>query len=117
LIVLSVLFNYLWIPVYGIEGAAFATLLAFLIYNLLRCILLWFKFQFLPFSKAQFTCLLIGLITFGVVWCMPSFKNFVIDIMFKSFLIMMLYGGTHLLLKVSEDINKLVTQLYQKITH
>jgi len=51
LIILSVLFNYLWIPVYGIEGAAFATLLAFLIYNLLRCILLWLKFQFLPFSR------------------------------------------------------------------
>lgn len=114
LIILSILFNYLWIPTYGIDGAAFATLLAFLIYNLLRCILLWLKFKFLPFSKAQFACLLIGLITFGLVWCMPSFKNFIIDIVFKSFLIISVYGGIHVLFKVSEDINLVINQLYQK---
>jgi len=114
LIILSVVFNYLWIPVFGIEGAAFATLLAFLIYNLLRCILLWIKFRFLPFSNAQFTCLFIGLVTFGVVWCMPSFKNFIIDMMLKSFVIVLLYGGAHVLFKVSDDIDQLIKQLYQK---
>ncbi len=115
LIVLSIILNFYWIPIWGINGAALATLAAFVIYNILRAILLWQMFKFIPFTFGQLKCLIIALLTFGLVFYLPSIDHFIIDIIFKSMLISILYGGGMVYFKVSEDINQAINNILQKI--
>ena len=50
----SVFFLNLWlIPVYGVLGAAFSTSIAYIIYNLLRCWYIYFKFGLHPLNIKQ----------------------------------------------------------------
>lgn len=115
LIALSILLNYIWIPLFGINGAALATLLSFLIYNIIRAILLWWKFKFQPFSPEQLKCLAIGLSTFCIMINVPSFNYYIIDIIFKSVLIVLLYASAIMYFKVSKDINDMIVKLVNKI--
>jgi len=115
LIALSILLNYLWIPLFGINGAALATLLSFLIYNIIRALLLWWKFKFQPFSTGQLKCLVFGMLTFVIVTNVPSFNHFIIDIIFKSVLIVLLYASSVIYFKVSKDVNDMVMKLIAKV--
>jgi O-antigen/teichoic acid export membrane protein len=67
-------FNYYFIPLYGISGAAFATFLSQLINNFLRWWFLKKRFQLQPFDKNFLIGLvvIIGLLIFSI-W----FRNFV----------------------------------------
>lgn len=49
-VLITVLTNIIFIPIYGVAGAAFATFLAFLSFNLMKILLVWVKFKFLPYS-------------------------------------------------------------------
>lgn len=51
---------------HGIEGTAWAQLIAIGVYNLVRIIFLWRNFSLFPFSKHTAWVLLIGLASFGI---------------------------------------------------
>jgi len=116
LILLSILLNYIWIPVYGINGAALATLVAFLVYNILRCGLLFLFFNMNPFSLDHIKCMLIAAFTFLIVCILPSPDYFILAIAFKSLLIALLFGMGIYYFKISEDIYDLLSKIKDRIT-
>lgn len=59
--VLIVLLNYLMIPIYGIEGAAMASVAVMFLFNLVKYIFLKIKLGFDPFSMETFKILLVGI--------------------------------------------------------
>jgi O-antigen/teichoic acid export membrane protein len=64
LVITSILLNFWLIPLYHLEGAALATLIALIIYNLMKWVFLVKKFKFSPFSRSTSIALilLVGLI-------------------------------------------------------
>jgi O-antigen/teichoic acid export membrane protein len=102
--ILIIILNYLLIPVYGIQGAAIAIMVSFIYFNLIKFIYLWAVFKLQPFSFNFLKVLIIATIVYLVVCFLPVLKNPIYDIALKSIAIFILFLGSVLLSKASEDI-------------
>lgn len=115
---LLVVNNLIFIPLYGIIGAASATLLSKFIYNLIKYIFLWNKFNFQPFCWKTLAILGVGLSTLFLIQFLPVIPNFIIDIIVRSSLISFVFGLSVYMLKLSNDLNvwanKILFFVYRK---
>lgn len=106
LAIMAIVLNAVFIPIYGIEGSAFATFLAVFIYNTIKIIFVKKKFNMQPFTMASLKIVL-TLIVLSVVfyfWEFP-FHPFV-NIILKSTLVGIVYFSLIYKLNVSEDITE-----------
>ena len=110
LVVLTVLFNYLLIPIYGITGSAIATALTLILYNFFRFIFIWMKFKMQPFDKSTLMILLVSAIIFFAIYLIPDLGNKYANILIRSALIAMLYLVAILKMNLSEDIKNQITK-------
>ncbi len=120
---ISNIFLNLWlIPSFGIEGAAIASLIAMIIFNLMKLIFIYIKLHIHPFSTDTLKVLAIGAFTFLVLFFLPAGKyvaNNYLNLGLKG----MVIGGTVLLtfalpiyfLNISKEINGLVNKFLNKI--
>ncbi|CAN5171844.1 hypothetical protein BH23BAC1_BH23BAC1_38770 [soil metagenome] len=107
LMILTIFANYFLIPIYGIHGAAFASFLSLLIFNLIKLIFVWIKFKMQPFSWNTVKAIVIG----GFVFYLTTFISFqynaIVDTLVRSVFITILYSILILTLKVSPEANTL----------
>ncbi|CAN5475760.1 hypothetical protein BH09BAC3_BH09BAC3_34530 [soil metagenome] len=110
IIILAVLIittnNYL-IPKYGIEGAALATALILIIFNLIKFIFIWIKMDLQPFSFAFIKIILIAAIAWFAQWIMPRLDMVLLDMIVRSAIITLVFGLFILWTNVSPDANNL----------
>ncbi|HTB32910.1 MAG TPA: polysaccharide biosynthesis C-terminal domain-containing protein, partial [Bacteroidia bacterium] len=107
LVIITIILNLIFIPVYGITGAALAAMISLVIYNLLRLIFVWVNFKMQPFT---WNCLWIVLITIGtlaVIHFVPFIINKYISICINSAIIGIIYMGCILMFKFSPEINNI----------
>ncbi|HTA27586.1 MAG TPA: oligosaccharide flippase family protein [Bacteroidia bacterium] len=107
LVIVTVILNLIFIPLYGITGAALAAMLSLVIYNILRLIFVWVNFKMQPFT---WNCLWILLITTGtlsIIHFIPFIINKYISICVNSAIIGIIYMGCILLFKFSPEINNM----------
>lgn len=104
LALLTVVLNLLFIPIFGINGAAIATFLAISVYNMFKLWFVYVKFKIQPVTEK--TILIFGLIVLSIL--IFYFWEFsfhpVINIALKSVLTSIWYIVVILKLNVSEDI-------------
>lgn len=112
---LVVVTNYLFIPRYGIEGAAYGSVIALVFYNLVKYIFIYIKFRIQPFTSATLKVLLIGSLAVLINTFLPIFKNVIVDILFRSSIITIVFGALILLSKSSEDASKLFFSITREI--
>jgi len=112
--IVTVILNYLLIPAYGITGAAIASLIALLIFNLVKFSFVWAKFGFQPFSKATLIVLVLGSITYLIVSQIPFIYSIIPDIVVRSIAVSGLLMGPILLLKISPEINDTTLSLLRR---
>lgn len=108
LIFITVLLNYLLIPVYGILGAAIGTGSAVILYNVLKVGYVWIRFSMQPFEWKMLHVIGIGALTLFIVFQLPVMGNIYSDIILRSILITLLYGLPIWILNISEEINTLI---------
>ena len=108
--VLVIITNLLLIPVYGIVGAAIASLISKFIYNLIKFLFLYKKFGFQPFDYRYPLLILFSLIAYGVSLLFPHFDNYIVDIIVRSALIFLVFIIPVYFFKISEDINENVEE-------
>ncbi|RAV27830.1 lipopolysaccharide biosynthesis protein [Sinomicrobium soli] len=114
LAVLTVVLNMIFIPLWGIQGAALATLLAVLAYNATKICFVYFSMGLQPFSPGTWRTT--GAVI--LVWLVFGFWDFgfhpIVNIILKS----VLAGLSYLVLvyywKLSEDITGAVNGLIKK---
>lgn len=108
LAVLAIVLNALFIPKYGINGSAVATLIAVTIYNAIKIIFVYQKFKMMPLTADTVKAFVLILISTGIFyfWEFPFYP--VINILFKSVLIVGFYMIMSYFLDISEDINGLI---------
>lgn len=108
---LTVVLNIIFIPIWGLNGAAFATLLAFVIYNITKLIFVYTKLDIHPFTKLT----LISAIVMGVIFVLFFWWDFnfhpILNILLKSILISLIFGLAVFYLKLSDDITDLIKSL------
>jgi O-antigen/teichoic acid export membrane protein len=108
LTVLVVILNMIFIPLYGINGSAFATFIAILVYNTIKIIFVKQKFNMLPFTdKTLKLSILIVICTFGFYFWDFSFHP-VLNMALKSVLMGFLYIIVIYRMNISEDISAIL---------
>jgi O-antigen/teichoic acid export membrane protein len=111
----SVILNYVLIPVYGITGAAAGTLISILFFNLTKFVFISLKLGITPFGKNTITTLVIIALTIGLNFIIPSIDNLWGDIFIRSGAISLFYSGLIIILKCSPELNEQLGILVQRI--
>ncbi|MCD6201270.1 MAG: oligosaccharide flippase family protein [Bacteroidales bacterium] len=99
--------NLLFIPHFGILGAALASFLSKFLFNLTRYIFVRVKFKLQPYNFRFILVLLIAIISYFLGKMIPVCSNFIVDILIRSSVILILFSSLLLILKVSPEINNL----------
>jgi len=115
LIALTVLTNFLFIPIYGITGAAMATALSIFFYNVVKFAVVWAKLGIQPFSWEQFKAALLILGIFGLGLVLPDAGNALLNIGYKSAILIGLFVLILLKTALSPDINEMVRNVMAKL--
>jgi len=108
LIGVTIAANLIFIPLYGLTGAAIASAVTFLVFNLARYLFILLVFKMQPFTYRTPLTIITGIVTYYIVNAIPPFSNFIIDGLFRAASITLLFGGTVYYLRLSEDINRLI---------
>jgi O-antigen/teichoic acid export membrane protein len=114
MLILIVITNWIFIPIYGIVGAAFASFLSMLITTFLRYIFVWQSFKLQPYNYKHLIIIAISGLTYFILTIIPSFPNAYIDILIKGSIITTIFGLLIYISKVSEDINLKIEQVYKR---
>ncbi|HEX5169188.1 MAG TPA: oligosaccharide flippase family protein [Cyclobacteriaceae bacterium] len=101
--------NLILIPRYGMMGAAYATTLALIIFNMIKWTFVYFILKMQPFGFAFVKVLAIITVTSLMNYFLPKAPNVLIDIFYRSALITGVYGSLILISSCSEEINKTFT--------
>jgi O-antigen/teichoic acid export membrane protein len=115
MVAIVIVTNIIFIPLYGIVGAALSSLIAKLIFNLLKFFFLWKKLDLQPYDKKILISVLIALITMIIGVIIPSNSYFIFDILIRSIAVSIIFGCSIYYSKVSVDINKFILQLKEKL--
>lgn len=115
LVVLTVVLNMIFIPIFGIFGSAFATLLSITLYSLAKLLFVVKKLHLYPFTKETLSSMLLTFVLFLVFyfWEFPFYQ--LISIALKSILVTILYVYLNYKFNISPDINKVIDTIFRKI--
>jgi O-antigen/teichoic acid export membrane protein len=107
--------NLIFIPKYGINGAALATLIAIGLYSIAKLLFVVLKMKLFPFTKNTIVALVITILSFVLFYYWDfSFHPF-INIILKSILVTIFYLGLSYYLKISSDINFVMNSVFKRI--
>lgn len=117
LLILVVVFNLIFIPVWNITGAAFAAAISLLLYNIMMYILLFAKYKFQPIRLKHLLILLIAGGSYFICYLIPKIEtSFILDILARSTAFSILFGSAMILGKVSPDINNMISVYLKKVS-
>ncbi|MEZ4797764.1 MAG: lipopolysaccharide biosynthesis protein [Flavobacteriaceae bacterium] len=116
LAIMTVLFNILLIPKYGINGAGFATFMSIVIYNAAKVGFVYYKFKMSPFCLNTLKTLIIIVAFSGIFYFLDFPFHPIINISIKSLLIGLGYALLVYRMNLSEDITLLFDKFLKKFT-
>jgi O-antigen/teichoic acid export membrane protein len=106
--------NYLFIPIWGINGAALASLIAMIIINALRFIFLYHKFKFQPFTRNIVINIVLMLVVYGLMMLVPTVHNSILGILISGTILTLIYWVPAYFLNISDDINTSIDKVIAK---
>lgn len=115
LVVLIVLLNMYFIPNFGLNGAALATLIAITMYSLAKLLFVVLKMKLFPFTTKTLISLFLVLVSFSLFYFWDFNLHPVINITLKSMLVSIFYLGLSYYLKISSDINFVINSVFKKV--
>ena len=116
LIGITIVLNLIFIPLYGITGAAIAAASTLLIFNFFRYFFFLFVYNMQPFTIKSVYAVLIALAAYWI--CdrfIPQQKNFILDSFIRASFITVFYGLSVYFLNLSEDINLYIRSYLTKL--
>lgn len=115
LVFLTIILNIIFIPLYGLNGAALATAITLSLHNSLKSLFVFYRFKMHPFSMKTPLILFIGILFFVIIHYLPSLHNLLISSLIYTFGVSIFYWLIVFRLQISEDINKQIIQVTEKI--
>ena len=111
LVGITIASNLILIPKYGIDGAAMATAISVLIFNLIRLVLIKVKMNMHPFSLNSLKTIIVLFFIYYLHQYLPKSTIVLIDIFWKSSITIMIYIPLVLWLNLSEDMTAIISDL------
>ena len=114
LVLLTIALNMIFIPIYGIIGSAFATLLSITLYSLAKLLFVVKRLDLYPFTKQTLYSLALTFVLFLAFyfWDFPFYP--IISILFKSVLMTIAYVYLNYKFVISIEINQVMDKIYSK---
>ncbi|MFO7873633.1 MAG: polysaccharide biosynthesis C-terminal domain-containing protein [Bacteroidales bacterium] len=106
MVLFAIIANYFFIPLWGMEGAAFASMLTLILFNTLRILFLKLHFHIQPFVRKQIwvpILLAAIMVLFGMI---DPFGIIFLDVPLRSAIAAVLFLLPVWRLKISEDLNQ-----------
>ncbi len=114
--IMVIITNYVFIPLYGIRGAAFASFLSMLFFSFTKYLFILKKFKIQPFVQTHIYIFLCSSVILAGFYFLPGFtENSLYNIIIKSILYVSVYVFLVYKLKFSEDINIQINKLLNLI--
>jgi len=115
-VMLMIILNAVFIPLYGIEGSAFATLVTVMIYNTIKLLFVVKKMDLYPFTNKTLESLGILAVCFLIFYFWDFPFHAIVNIGLKSILVTALYVFLNYKLQISEEVNNVIATVLQKVT-
>lgn len=109
LLILAFVLNLVFIPLWGIEGAALATTLSSAIYNLLKYFIIWKNFKMQPYDSSSVKIIGVIVFVFFIGYFLPCLSNAIVTIAFKAMAITTLYVGLIYYLKIAPELHSYIS--------
>jgi len=116
LISLVLLLNIVLIPIFGIVGAAIAALLSKVIVNLLRFIIVKWKFNLNPYKTEFIYVLIIGVLSYFSICYIPFIFNIYLDVFIRTLLSTLIYTLLIYFIQPSQEINDQINIIISKLS-
>ena len=114
LAILAVVLNLLLIPKYGINGAAFATFLSVLVYNIAKLLFVYSKYKISPFTSNTLKTLVLIIVMVGLFYYWELQFHPILNISLKSMVITAIYIFVVYKMQLSEDISRLIDKVIKR---
>ena len=114
---MAVALNYVAIPLYGINGAAVATLVSIMLYSLAKLLFVVVKLKLFPFTWANLRAVFIGILIFTIFYYWDFGAHPLLSIIFKSILMSLVYWMAVIRWNISPDINEFAVRTIPLLRH
>lgn len=114
LVLMMVVLVMIFVPMYGITGAALATLISIFVYNTIKLLFVVKKMNLYPFTANTLKSFAVLIVVFCLFYFWDFSFNPFINIVLKSVLITIVYVLLNYIFKISEDINQLIDKIIRK---
>jgi len=111
----NVVLNFYLIKKYGITGAAIASCIAYLIYNVIKLLFIQINYGMNPFTRSLFKVIFIGGLLATGMYFIPVFNFSITEILKNGMIIGLLYFPVIYFLNISPDFNKLCNIVINKL--
>jgi O-antigen/teichoic acid export membrane protein len=111
---LVILTNLIMIPIWGMNGAAVASLFASLIFNLSKYLFLLKKYKFQPFNYRYLLVIVSAIVSYYIAYLLPKQDSFIIDIIFRGAIVSLIYIALSLAFRISKDLNEFAMKLIKR---
>jgi O-antigen/teichoic acid export membrane protein len=108
LAVLTIILNALFIPLYGLVGAAIATFTSVFLFNLIKLMFIYHKLSFQPFSIHSLSTILIIASTYFILSILPETDQPIINSIYLSIMGTIIFGVLMLVFRPSKEITKII---------
>lgn len=98
----------LLIPVFGLNGAALATVTGYVLYNVYMTAVVWKFYGLHPFQKKMMLVLLTIAISFGIGFLLPALENKIVDMIYRSAIVTAVYLLMIYRFKILEEYHHLL---------
>lgn len=115
LVVLTVGLNMVFIPIYGIIGSAFATLLSITLYSLAKLLFVVKRLHLYPFTIQTLYSLALTFVLFVAFYFWEFPFNPIISIVLKSMLMTIAYVYLNYKFVISTEINEVIDNVLKKL--
>jgi O-antigen/teichoic acid export membrane protein len=115
LVFVTVGLNMVFIPIYGILGSAFATLLSITLYSLAKLMFVVKRLQLYPFTNQTLYSMALTFVLFLLFYFWQFPFNPIIAIGLKSILVMVLYVYVNYKFMISTEINQVVDTVLKNL--
>ncbi len=114
--VLNIFGNLIFIPMFGIIGAAMATAFSLAFYNILKLIFIYKKFSMQPFSPTLPWIFLLGIIAWGIAVLIPTTNHVVLNIIIKAVVVTTIFAAGVLKYQLSPEVTILADKLWKNLS-
>ena len=114
LVVLTVIFYMIFIPLWGMIGAALGSLFSMALASSLRVFYLNWNMKLFPYRLTHLKCLAIGILAFAVGKIIPEFDHYLIDLIIRCSATSAVFVGLSYAFRISDDLNLIVDKALKR---